>query len=86
VAVSQIPGIRQSWVGLVLRAMGLAACVSVAAWLGGELLLAGLPAVAAGDQPGALGWLLAVGSLALAWHCVRRARLLACPPVSRITS
>jgi hypothetical protein len=76
-AVAQMPGIRPSWTALVLRGLGLAACVSIAGWLGGEVLLAGLPAEAAQDQPGVMSWLLAMGSLWLAWQAVRRSRQLA---------
>jgi hypothetical protein len=63
------------WIASLLRALGLAACVSIAAWLGGELLSAGLQSVAVQDEPGALSWVVALGSLALAWHSVRRHRL-----------
>jgi hypothetical protein len=69
------------WIALLLPALGLAACVSIAAWLGGELLLAGLQSSAAQEEPGAVSWMLTGGSLLLAWRCVRRA-----PRVSRITS
>jgi hypothetical protein len=76
-AVKQIPGARHGWVPLLLRALALAACVSIVAWVGGELLFAALQSVPAQDSAGALSWLLAAGSLLLAWQAVRRHRQLA---------
>jgi len=67
------------WIPLLLRGLGIAACVSVAAWLGAELLYAALSAAGTAG-PVSLSWALAAGSLLLAWMLVRRSRL------ARITS
>lgn len=64
------------WVALLLRALGLAACVSIAAWLGGEMLSAALRSAEGQESPGAVSWMLAMASLLVAWRCVRRERLL----------
>jgi len=60
--------------------MGIAASVSVAAWLGAELIYAGLQAATAADSQAGLGWMLGIGSLLLAWRLVRE------PRAPRITS
>ena len=70
------PAGRLQWTPLLLRGLGIAACVSVAAWVGAELLHAGL--VESATAPGALvgwSWTLALGSLLLAWQLVRRSGL-----------
>jgi len=64
---------RYLWLPAVLRGGGIAACVSVGAWLTGELLAALLSPVPGGDE--VLAWTLAAGSLFLAWHLARRQRL-----------
>jgi hypothetical protein len=64
------------WAALVLRALGLAACVSIAAWLGGETFSAALRSAEGQQSPGAVSWMLAMASLIVAWRCVRRARPL----------
>lgn len=77
-AAARQRGAGSHWLPLVLQGMGVAAWVSVAAWLGAELL-AGLLSAVPGIE-GTLVWLLASGSLLLAWRLVRR------PGLSRITS
>jgi hypothetical protein len=78
------PGIRYGWIASVLRALAMAACVSVAAWLGGELLFAVLQSVATPELPEAWIWALALGAVVLAW---RQVRPRGAPPAeSRITS
>ena len=72
-AVSEKPANRLEWVPQALRGSAVAACVSVGAWLGGELL-AGLLSSVPGDEA-VLPWTLAAGSLFLAWLMVRRQRL-----------
>ena len=70
------PAGRLQWTPLLLRGLGIAACVSVAAWVGAELLHAGL--VESATAPGALvgwSWTLAVGSLLLVLQLVRRSGL-----------
>ncbi|MEO6368155.1 MAG: hypothetical protein ABIP38_09210 [Steroidobacteraceae bacterium] len=57
--------------------MGIAACVSVAAWLGGEMLYAGVLSMAAQGAPGMLGWGLSGGALLLAWRLGTQFRFLA---------
>lgn len=74
--VRRVADSSYGWMAPLLRALGLAACVSVGAWLGGELLFAVLQAGMKG-QPAVLGWVLALGSVLLAWRYVRRLRLLA---------
>jgi hypothetical protein len=74
------------WIALLLHGLGMAACVSVAAWLGGDLLFALLQSGARQDQPGALGWLLALGSMVLVWRSVRPRPTGAAPAAPRITS
>jgi hypothetical protein len=73
-AVAQMPLTRHGWVPLALRALAVAACVSVAAWLGAEVLYAGLLSMAAPETAAKLNWLLAAGSLVLVWRVVRRER------------
>lgn len=77
-------GVRDGWIASVLRALAMAACVSVAAWLGGELLFAVLQSVATPELPEAWIWALALGAVMLAW---RQVRPRGAPPAeSRITS
>lgn len=69
-AASEMPANRIEWLPLALRGSAVAACVSVSAWLGGELLAGMLsPASGTGDS---LAWLLAAGVLVLAWRLGRR--------------
>jgi len=76
--------VRHGWIASLLRALALAACVSVGAWLGGELLFAALKSVATPGLPETWIWALALGSILLAWRQVRpRAAPLS---ASRITS
>jgi hypothetical protein len=74
------PGARHVWVASLLRALALAACVSVGAWLGGELLFAVLQSVATPGLPEPWIWALALGSAVLAW---RQVRPRAAPPPHR---
>jgi negative regulator of sigma E activity len=64
--VTLIAAEREAWAPLLLRGMGIAACVSAAAWLGGELLYAGMISMAAQDAPGVLGWGLSGAALLFA--------------------
>jgi hypothetical protein len=66
---------RPQWTPLLLRGLGIAACVSVAAWLGAELLLAGLESAAVPGTQAGWSWTLGLGSLLLAWQLVRRPSL-----------
>jgi hypothetical protein len=69
-AASERPVNRLEMLPLVLRGSAVAACVSVGAWLGGELL-AGLLSPESGTGE-SLAWLLATGVLVLAWRLGRR--------------
>lgn len=60
------------WLPTILRGAAIAACVSVGAWLSGELLTALLSPPGAGML---LAWGLAAGSPFLVWQQVRRQRL-----------
>jgi len=62
---------RPGWTPLLLRGAAIAACVSVAVWLGAETL-AGLLSTAGPENQAALGWCLGAGSLLVAWHLIRR--------------
>ena len=77
-------GVGHGWIASLLRALALAACVSVGAWLGGELLFVALQSVATPGLPETWIWALALGSVLLAW---RHGRPRAAPTAaSRITS
>jgi hypothetical protein len=68
---------RQShapWMASLLRGLALAACVSIAGWLGGEVLSVGLQSAAVQENPGWVSWMLALASVALAWRCIPRGR------------
>lgn len=65
------PALEYRWIASLLRALAMAACVSVAAWLGGELLFALLQSAATPGLPEAGVWALALGSVLLAWRQVR---------------
>ena len=68
---------REAWTPLLLRGLGIAAGVSVAAWLGGELMYAGLLSLAAHDGQTALGWGLAGAALLFAWRFASPSRIRA---------
>lgn len=70
-AASGMPASQLEWLPLALRGSAVAACVSVSAWLGGEVL-AGLLSPASGIG-GLLPWILAGSVLVLAWRLGRRA-------------
>jgi hypothetical protein len=59
---------RAAWTPLLLRGLKIAAWVSVAAWLGAELLVAGFQSMTTQDSPGLLGWVLGGGALLFAWR------------------
>ena len=71
---------REAWAPWLLRGLRIAACVSGVAWLGGELLYAGLLSLAAHDALTALGWGLGGAALLFAWPPGEAV------PVPRITS
>ena len=68
-------GSARGWIPLMLRGLGIAACVSVAGWVGAELLYAALSA-AVPTNPTSTAGALALGSLLLAWQLARHPRLL----------
>ncbi len=68
---------REAWAPLLLRGVGIAACVSVAAWLGGELLYAAVLSLSAPDAQAALGWSLSGAALLFAWRFAMPSRFRA---------
>jgi hypothetical protein len=56
---------------LLPRTLSLVACVTVGAWLGGELLRGGLLSMAA-PEAAAVGWMLGAVALVLAANRIRR--------------
>jgi hypothetical protein len=62
---------RSGWTPLLLRGAGIAACVSVTAWLAAETLAGLLSATGPENQAG-VGWTLGLGSLLVAWRLMRR--------------
>jgi hypothetical protein len=68
---------RNTLLPLLFRGLRIAAGVSGAAWLGGELVYAGLLSMAAQDGPGVLGWTLTCGALLFACRFALPSRLRA---------